>query len=112
MARYGARVLYMDRKKLLNHYINLLSKACNNEEEHAKDILCNENKTIRHALWMSKEALKTCDIGIPEKTDRWIGFIQGIFWMEKVFSIDSLRNHSMGNYDSIIELESNMGNKK
>jgi hypothetical protein len=28
------------------------------------------------------------------KAMRWLGFIQGVFWSEDVFSIDQLKNHN------------------
>lgn len=61
---------------------------------------------IDHACWMIAQMLQwlqhdyhkevTSDERqkIVEKCMRWLGFIQGVLYMERLFSITDLRNHS------------------
>jgi hypothetical protein len=45
-----------------------------------------------HAKWMLTEMVSFTD-EMKEKHNRWLGFVQGVLWMERIFSIDELREH-------------------
>lgn len=48
-------------------------------------------RPLEHAAWMCQE-MKT----FPDwcgKQQRWLGFVQGVLFMEGVFSIDDMRTH-------------------
>lgn len=37
-----------------------------------------------------------CDKGQEDKANRWLGFLQGVFWKNGTYSIDQLRAHMRG----------------
>jgi len=48
---------------------------------------------IKHALWMIHEMtrrLEADEEGSPGQADRWIGFIQAIYWVNGFHSIDEM----------------------
>lgn len=49
--------------------------------------------TMQHIIWMCEEGIIYVKDGEIEKANRWLGFIQGVFWIKKVFSIDEMRKH-------------------
>jgi hypothetical protein len=51
---------------------------------------------LMHAAWMAEEMLRHLGGKQPDraKANRWIGFIQGILWMTRSFTIDELRQHT------------------
>jgi hypothetical protein len=51
---------------------------------------------LMHAAWMAEEMLRHLGGKQPDraKASRWIGFIQGILWMTRTFTIDELRQHT------------------
>jgi hypothetical protein len=57
--------------------------------------------TLCHAKWMLTEMSGWCLDGMGgqlqgrwDKLNRWLGFVQGIFWCELVFTIDEMREHN------------------
>lgn len=53
-------------------------------------------RAVKHANWMIHEMLRRMEAGEdkPGQVDRWLGFIQGIFWCHGLFSIESLKTHT------------------
>lgn|GEM_PF-876870 len=51
---------------------------------------------VKHAKWMMDEMLQRMETNTdkPGQADRWIGFIQGIFWCEGLFSIEDMKTHN------------------
>ena len=49
-------------------------------------------ESLRHIKWMVEEIPKLLDVGKIEKANRWLGFVQGVFWVKKLLSIDELKN--------------------
>jgi len=49
-----------------------------------------ELQKFEHLLYMLDKIIEQDDI---EKSNRWIGFIQGVLWSLDVFSIEDLRGH-------------------
>lgn len=73
---------------VLNSYIKELdSRGCFFER--------NPDKPLNHILWMCHENLKHID---ENKSDRkigaWLGFVQGVLFSEKIFTIPELRDHN------------------
>ena len=55
----------------------------------------NEGGTRReHLRWMCLEAQRHIEKNEMEKANRWLGFIQGSFWMFATYSIDEMREHN------------------
>lgn len=50
--------------------------------------------TLNHALWMCQETARFLRAGRYAKAYRWIGTIQGILFMNGVFSISELKEHN------------------
>jgi len=48
-----------------------------------------------HAAWMVQEAQQYVHQGKLEKANRWLGFIQGVFWVHRFRTIDEMRRDNM-----------------
>lgn len=53
------------------------------------------SSALCHAGWMCQEVIEFVEEDRMEKANRWVGFIQGIFWCHCVFTIDEMRQHNM-----------------
>jgi hypothetical protein len=72
-------------KAITQKYLNLLKHKHNiKAKEHGDD--------LEHCLWML-EKMNTFGKRDLDKLNRWIGFVQGILYREKIFTIDQMRNH-------------------
>jgi hypothetical protein len=49
---------------------------------------------LQHVRWMCNEILKKRFLENMEKGCRWLGFIQGVLWMENIYTIDQMREHN------------------
>jgi hypothetical protein len=61
----------------------------------ADSINPSRHQSLLHAKWMIEQALLFLEN--PEKkqkTQRWLGFIQGILWCCGVYTINQLRGHN------------------
>jgi len=47
-----------------------------------------------HILWMISCAREFALKPDPDKANRWLGFIQGVLWCEKIYTIDEMRGHN------------------
>jgi hypothetical protein len=48
---------------------------------------------VKHARWMVQEMIRRLEAdeeASPGQADRWIGFVQAIFWTHGIFSIDDM----------------------
>lgn len=48
---------------------------------------------VKHARWMIIEMIRRLENdeeSSPGQADRWIGFVQAIFWTHGIFSIDEM----------------------
>jgi hypothetical protein len=71
-------------RSVFRHYYSIL--GAHTVERGAKCKLC-------HVKWMLFEMGTWGDERL-ERMFRWLGFIQGVFWCEKVYTIDELKNHN------------------
>jgi hypothetical protein len=53
----------------------------------------------RHILWMIEQVL-TWQEERTEKAMRWLGFIQGVLFQKKYYTIKELKHHSMPQGDT------------
>lgn len=49
---------------------------------------------LRHVLGMCAKVRGFLDEGRWDKANRWLGFIQGVLWVEEVFEIEDMKNHN------------------
>lgn len=49
---------------------------------------------LEHVRYMCNKGKEYIEDGHIEKSMRWLGFIQGVFFGNKIFTIEELRNHS------------------
>jgi hypothetical protein len=49
---------------------------------------------MRHLQTMIPKAIGFFEEGRREKGFRWLGFIQGVLWMENVYTIEEMKNHN------------------
>jgi hypothetical protein len=63
-----------------------------------KTFLKNIGPPIEHCYWMilQIEDWMLYDDTDMEKLMRWLGFIQGVLWAERIFTINELREHNRG----------------
>jgi len=50
--------------------------------------------SLGHLAWMCGEAICLVTAGRTEKAFRWLGFMQGVMWMQGIYTLDDLKNHS------------------
>ena len=59
---------------------------------------------LSHIRWMIAQMLNPTEHHLDEKfrnpvvLNRWMGFVHGVLWNEKIFSITELRAHTRGLY--------------
>ena len=49
---------------------------------------------MEHALGMIPKMRVFLEEGRREKAFRWLGFLQGVFWMANIYTVEELANHS------------------
>ena len=80
--------------KLLNLYKGHLNKKYTLIKFRNSYINPNTNniqEAFGHMLWMIDEMY---NMENSEKANRWLGFIQGVFWVTNEFTIDEMRDHN------------------
>lgn len=61
------------------------------ENIHKSALFLKKERKLSHCYWMLNKIQAFDSVN---KAMRWLGFIQGVFWSEDVFSIDQLKNHN------------------
>ncbi|MDO8507756.1 MAG: hypothetical protein Q7S53_04300 [bacterium] len=54
----------------------------------------SKSERLQYLYAMCKKTKKLVEDGDVEKANRWLGFIQGSLWVDKVFTIDDMRDHN------------------
>lgn len=54
----------------------------------------NKEITVNQAYWMCQKIMELVNNNEIEKANRWLGFVQGVFWATNVFSINEMRNQN------------------
>ena len=49
---------------------------------------------LEHLLYMAEKMTAKDCVFSPDKTNRWLGFIQGVLWTRNLFTIDQMREHN------------------
>jgi hypothetical protein len=96
-------------KATITKYKNLFAKSGLKPIRHPDDTLAIDYKQeLEHCLWMLNEIedkldniLYLCDsqekTQIMEKINRWLGFIQGVFFTQSMATINDLKNDNREN---------------
>ncbi len=48
--------------------------------------------SLKHLRWMCREVVLLVEAGRIEKAHRWLGFLQGAFWVKGIFNIEQLKD--------------------
>jgi hypothetical protein len=58
-------------------------------------VMCRENGLpLQHVRWMCSRIADLAVAPDLDKTNRWLGFVQGVLFSEKVFTIKEMRDHN------------------
>jgi len=91
----------LNNKKIINildYYDNeiakmgILSLKCPSQWPH-------DRSSLEHVRAIIPEIKKFIKIGRIEKASRWLGFIQGVLWINKIYSLENLCDHNRENTD-------------
>lgn len=83
------------REHLDTVYPKVAPRQISDAETHGPVGNLSRIDTTAHFKFMCDEAQLFVDQGRVEKAMRWLGFLQGSFWMDDVFTLDQLKKHSM-----------------
>lgn len=58
------------------------------------NLLDEEAHSLEHCHGMLDQMIKFVEEGRMEKAFRWLGFIQGVLWSNRVYTLTDLKNHN------------------
>lgn len=58
------------------------------------ELLKNAQLGLEHCHWMLDQMIEFVQQGRMEKVFRWLGFIQGVLWMNQIYTLEDLKNHN------------------
>lgn len=85
---------------VLRMYADRLERQHYNPVQHTDEDSSTRVARLEHIHWMCREILeqdrlKPYDSFKPnEKWHRWLGFIQGVLYSERLFTINEMREHN------------------
>lgn len=82
------------RKVLRMYRRELIKRGAKPVSIHHEKIPRTSDEKLDHILGMIPKMYKFLNEGRREKVMRWLGFIQGVLWATKVYSVDELKNHN------------------
>lgn len=68
-------------------YLDLLTDSVGEPEERS-------HTPLRHLAWMCTQIPVFISEKRKDKAHRWLGFIQGVLWTSKIYSIDEMTEHN------------------
>ena|SRR5690349_11723215 len=71
---------------------DMMGLILNPDLKHNGNNLTNE--LMEHLLYMCEQTIRFCETDELEKAFRWLGFIQGAFWILGIFSINDMRDQN------------------
>ena len=75
--------------------------VCKKYEKDLKELHFS-NAIFHHVEWMLVQIPKFIKKKQKEKADRWLGFIQGVLYVKKIYTIEKLKKHNR-NYENKTE---------
>jgi hypothetical protein len=76
----------MEDQKFLN--------ICERYKREFADYPETEYAYWRHILWMLDQIPGFLEEGRKEKSNRWLGFIQGALWAQDIYTIEEMKDHN------------------
>ena len=64
------------------------------EYEYLLDSMYELNDELSHVRTMMPRMRGFLREGRIEKTMRWLGFIQGVLWIQNIYSLEALKSHN------------------
>ncbi len=83
-------------KSLFKFYDRYLERQNVEIEQHKNAFMRISN--LEHVRYMCNKAPEFVDEGRIETAMRWLGFVQGVLFVEASFSIEELKEHSKERY--------------
>jgi len=82
-------------REVIARYRELLESNGYIPEPHPHNVPhISTNKAMDHCLSMLSKMELFLDEGRFEKTFRWLGFVQGYMWANRMFTLEDLKNHN------------------
>lgn len=78
----------MKNEKIMN--------MCKKYEDYIKKWR-HSDADFNHVKWMTKQVPDFLGAGRKEKVNRWLGFIQGVLWAKKIYTIEEMKEHNRPN---------------
>ena len=80
-------------KSVVEYYRQQMHWIAPQEADKTKTI--TGEGAAEHVRWMLDRIDEFVDEGRIEKAFRWLGFVQGVLWLDGRFSIDEMRHHNV-----------------
>jgi len=88
----------MDRAKLTEVFLRydaLLQDAGVTARRHSRNLPAGScAETLAHSRFMVQQSLEFIEQGRIEKAFRWLGFVQGVLWSQRLFTVEQLADHN------------------
>lgn len=91
-------------RKVVLQYVAELDQRRVSSQQFLTNRLSIQHDALGHVRWMLGEMMGMIgdtdhhyiSTSNREKMHRWLGFVQGVLWTERIFTIDHLRTHVRG----------------
>ena len=80
--------------QVVKKYRGYLALAGDKPEQIDHEVAPTRGEALRHLLFMCDHVEKLVDTDL-EKAMRWLGFMQGVFWAQGIFTLGDLRVHNV-----------------
>jgi len=78
--------------KVVSKYeIQLKARSHTAEKADTSDPNLSLKAKLNHTLWMCQEVRTFVEGNELEKANRWLGFLQGILWVNNIYTVDQMR---------------------
>ncbi len=80
--------------QVVSEYRTYLGQAGDGPQQIDHNLAPTRGEALRHLLFMCDHVEKMVEEDI-EKAMRWLGFMQGVFWSQGIFTLNDLREHNI-----------------
>lgn len=82
-------------RRVLEYYrYVLVQKGATGKNYPHSDLISTEQAALDHCLNMIDKVLVFIQEDRMDKVFRWLGFLQGVLWMQGVFTLEDVKNHN------------------